>query len=118
MLFQRQLRKQALGDIVITAPVGGPFGKGELVHIMAAGFTGDPFGLVIDLRSGHGAGLAAIKGNLVDLLLGGPFRHHGNEAQAEQLGEIGFGNRRRPGRAFHDHRVRPDRAIADAIEIE
>ena len=49
MLLVLHLRENALGDIVVAAPVGGALGEGELIEIMAAGFIGDPLRRLIDL---------------------------------------------------------------------
>jgi hypothetical protein len=38
-----------LGDVVVAAPVGGAFGVGELVQVVAAGLPGDALGFGIDL---------------------------------------------------------------------
>ena len=40
--LQGELREDRLGDVVVAAPVGGPLGVGELVHVVAAGLGGQP----------------------------------------------------------------------------
>ena len=42
-----QLLEDRLGDVVVATPVGGPFGVGELVHVVAAGLGGQPPRLVV-----------------------------------------------------------------------
>src|SRR5690625_6242256 len=49
MLFGLHLFKNRFGDVVITAPVGCPFGGGKLIHIIAAAFVGQPLGLLVGL---------------------------------------------------------------------
>ena len=44
------LLEDRLGDVVVAAPVGGPFGVGELVEVMAAGLLRQPLGLGVHLR--------------------------------------------------------------------
>ena len=91
MGFAFELVKDAFGDVVIAAPVGSPFGKGELIHVVTVKFTGQTLGLFVNLATViNQMTFAAIKGDLIDLLLRGRFRHHGNEAQAKQTGKIGF----------------------------
>ncbi|SHV07137.1 Uncharacterised protein [Mycobacteroides abscessus subsp. abscessus] len=43
------LGKDRLGDVVVAAPVGGSFGIGELVQIVATGLVGEPLRLGVHL---------------------------------------------------------------------
>src|SRR5215472_4241357 len=45
--FQAHLLDDRFSDVVVTAPVGGPFGEGELTHVVAASGLGKPDRLVI-----------------------------------------------------------------------
>jgi hypothetical protein len=49
MLFVSHLEVDRLGDVVVSTPVGGPLGVGELVEVVAAGLFGDPLRLGVDL---------------------------------------------------------------------
>ena len=40
MALQLHLFKNALGNVVVAAPIGGLLGIGELVHVMAIHFIG------------------------------------------------------------------------------
>ena len=48
--FHGQLFEDRHGDVVVAAPVGGPFGVGELVHVVAAGLGRQTFGLGVHRR--------------------------------------------------------------------
>src|SRR5690606_1124360 len=48
--LQAHLGVDALGDVVVAAPVGGPFGVGELVHVVPAALGGQPRRLGVHLR--------------------------------------------------------------------
>src|SRR5699024_5053472 len=50
MAFHGQLFEDRHGDVVVAAPVGGPFGVGELVHVVAAGLGRQTFGLGVHRR--------------------------------------------------------------------
>ncbi|MNN06995.1 hypothetical protein D3C81_1198080 [compost metagenome] len=111
------LLEDRFGDVVVRPPVGGALGEGELVHEMPAALARQPFGLGVNLRRVvDQVALAAIEGDLRDLLLGGAGRHHGNERQSEQAGEIGFGNRRRTAGRLDHRRSRFQPAVAQRIE--
>ena len=60
-----------------------------------AGIALAALGLGIDVRGRDSAGLGAVETDLVDLLLRRALRQDGDEAQAEQPGEIGFRHGRR-----------------------
>ena len=49
MAFARHLAEHALRDVVVAAPVGGPLGIAELVHVMPAGLVRNRLGPLIDL---------------------------------------------------------------------
>ena len=49
MALRFHLGVDRLGDIVVPAPVGSPFGVGELVQEMPAGLVRQPLSLGIDL---------------------------------------------------------------------
>ncbi len=116
--FQPHLREQALGNVVVAAPVGRPLGIGELVHVMAAGFVGDAARLVIDFGGLNEAHLAAEKLDGLDLLARRRTRGDGDEGQVQQTGEIGFGNGGGAGRGLHHRPAAADPAVAQAIEEE
>jgi hypothetical protein len=48
MGFTRHLAENAVGDIVVAAPIGGAFGIGELIHVMAAQLLGQTRGLAVN----------------------------------------------------------------------
>lgn len=85
------LAENAVGDIVITAPVGGALSEGELIHIVAIQLARQHFRSSVDF-----AGVvdemtpSAIKLNLFDFTLCRPGGHHGNKRQAQQASKIGF----------------------------
>ncbi|MNO99776.1 hypothetical protein D3C76_915570 [compost metagenome] len=111
------LLEDRLGDVVVRPPVGGAFGEGELVHEVPAALPRQALGFGVDLRRVvDQVALAAVEGDLRDLLLRGAGRHHGDERQAEQAGEIGLGDRRRAAGRL-DHRcLRPQPAVAQGVE--
>jgi hypothetical protein len=49
MLLAAHLDEYRLGDVVVTAPIGGSFGVGELVQVVPAGLLGNPFGLGVNV---------------------------------------------------------------------
>ena len=99
-----ELGEDRLGDVVVAAPVGGPLGVGELVHVVAVATGREPAGLVVDRAGGldqvAAAALALDQPDLVGRRAG---RHHRDERQPEHAGEIGLGHRGRAGRRL-DHR--------------
>ncbi len=87
------LTENTVGDIVIAAPVGGPLGKGELIHIMAVQLAGQRFGSIVDFAGAlHKMAASAVKLDLFDLTFGGAGRHHGDKRQPQQSGEVGLRN--------------------------
>jgi hypothetical protein len=49
MLLVAHLGEYRLRDVVVAAPIGGPFGVGELVQIVSARFVGNPFRLGVEV---------------------------------------------------------------------
>jgi hypothetical protein len=88
------LAENTVGNIVIAAPVGRPLGEGELIHIVAVQLAGQHFGGGVDFAGAfHKVAASAVKLDLFDFAFCGAGGHHGDKRQAQQAGEIGFGNR-------------------------
>ncbi|SLG99966.1 Uncharacterised protein [Mycobacteroides abscessus subsp. abscessus] len=117
MGLQPQLVVDALGDVVVAAPVGGPFGVGELVHVVPAALGRQARGLGVHLRrASHEVTAAALGLDQRDLLRRGIRRHHRDEIESEQLGEIRLAHRRRPRGRLHDRGALGDPAVADRVQ--
>ena len=111
--------EDALGDVVVAAPVGGALGIGELVEVVAAGLRRQARGGVVDVgRMLDEVAAAAEALDRLDLGPAGAARHHRDEGQAEELGEIGLGDGGRAGGRLDQRGPRADAAVADAIEEE
>ncbi len=111
------LLEDALGDVVVAAPVGRPFGIGELVQVVAAALVRQ---VVCDRRRSPGVvdemARAAEALDRVDLLRAGRARHDRDEGQAQQPREIGLRHRGRARRGLDERRAGADPAVADAVE--
>jgi hypothetical protein len=78
------LGKDAFGDVVVAAPIGRAFGKGELVHIVATALVSQALRLAIDGGGiGHLVALPAQRLDRGDLFSGRAGRDHGDERQAQ-----------------------------------
>ena len=103
VLFQRQLPEDGLGDVVVAAPVRGPLGVGELVHVVAVARGGHLRRGRVDLRGMvHQQAGAAELLDQRNLLRAGGARHDGDERQAQQLREVGFGDCGAAAGRLHD----------------
>ena len=92
-----QLSKHRLGNVVIAAPVGSPFGVCELIQVVAAIALGKIGRHLIDrCRILHQLALTAVELDQLAFLTNGRGRHHGHERQLEQPREVGLADRRRP----------------------
>ena len=111
------LAEDTVGDVVVTAPVGGALGVGELIHIVAVQLTGQFFRRSINFTGAlHEMAAAAVKLNLFDFSFCGAGRHDGDEWQPKQASEIGFGYRRRTGRRFNNGGAFLNPAVAQAVK--
>lgn len=87
------LAENTVRYIVIATPVGCTLGEGELVHIVAVQLTGQHFrGGVNFAGAFYKVAASAIKFDLFDFAFRGAGGHHGDKRQAQQTGEIGFGD--------------------------
>ena len=69
VIFPLHLAEDRLCDVVVSAPVRGALGIGELVHVVAAQFRGELGAFRIHRsRVVDEVGLAPLEGNLLDLL--------------------------------------------------
>ena len=117
MLLRRHLREDALGDVVVAAPIGRPLGIGELVEIMTTRLGRQAMGYVIDgARIVDRVDFAAVETDRIELGRGGRGGHDRDEAQPQHLGEIRLAHRRRARGGLDHAGVRPDPAIAQRIE--
>ncbi len=99
------LLEDGLRDVVVGTPVGGALGIGELVHEVAAGFTGQLFRITVEVAGTFDqVATAAVELDRGDLFRRGGGRDHRNERQAEQPREIGFGHGGRAAGGL-DHRT-------------
>ena len=77
------LTEDTVGDIIIPSPVGSPFGKGKLIHIMTVQLARQRFGGGIDFTGAVDEMAAtAVKLNLFNFTLCRTGRHHGDKRQA------------------------------------
>ncbi|MNN21823.1 hypothetical protein D3C81_1351580 [compost metagenome] len=92
--FAFHLAEDAVGDVVVAAPVGGPFSVGELIHIVAVQLFRQLLGDGINLRRMvDEVTTPAVERDLLNLAACGTGRHDGNKRQANQPGEVSFGYR-------------------------
>jgi hypothetical protein len=93
MGFTRHLAENAVGDIVVAAPIGGAFGIGELVHVMAAQLLGQTRGLAVNRA--RAVRIVALPAQRLD---GGDFfrrraaRHHRDKGQAQHPRKVSLGH--------------------------
>ena len=112
VLLEGELAEDRLGDVVVAAPVRGPLGVGELVHVVAVGAPGEVPGGLVDLRGVvHEQAGAAELLDQGDLLPAGGPGHHRDERQPQQLGKIGFRNGRAAAGGLHDGGAFRDPAV-------
>ena len=117
MRFMGHLPKDAVGNIVIAAPVRRPFSEGKLIHIMAVQFASQSFGGGIDFtRALDKVTASAIKLNLLNFAFCRTGRHDGDKRQTEQTRKVGFRNRRRAGRGFDNRRPFLNPAVTQAVK--
>lgn len=114
-----QLLVDGLGDVVVAPPVGGTFGVGELVHVVAArlGREGrrllvQPAGVVDEVA------LAAVEFDQAALLRAGGPGHHRDERHTDQLREVRLGDGRRAAGCLDDRFAAADPAVAESVEEE
>ena len=107
-----------LGDVVVAAPVGGPLGVGELVEVVPAGLVGEPPRLVVDRAPGRRRGGSGRPGTRSASIFSGDVdrRHHRDERQAEQPGEVRLGHRGRARGRLDDRGALADPAVAQRVE--
>jgi hypothetical protein len=113
----RHLMEDRFGDVVVAAPVGGPLGIGELIHVVAAHGGGELGADPVDrARIIDEMAAPAIEADQRHLLRRGRTRHDRDERQAEQFCEIRLGHGSRSARCLDHRRVRPDPAVADGMK--
>jgi hypothetical protein len=111
------LPENAVGNIVIAAPVRRPFSEGKLIHIMAVQLASQSFGGGIDFAGALDKVTAsAVKLNLLNFAFCRTGRHDGDKRQTEQTGKVGFRNRRRAGRGFDNRRPFFNPAVTQAVK--
>lgn len=77
------LTEDTVGDIIVSPPVGRPFGIGKLIHIMAVQLAGQGFGGGIDFAGAiDEMAAAAVELNLFNFTFCRTGRHHGDKRQA------------------------------------
>ncbi len=115
--FALHLHEHALGDVVVAAPVRGPFGIGELVHVVPAGVGSDRARRVVHLgRVVHEVAAAAVELDLRHLFHRGAARHHRHEGQAQQPCEIRLAHCRGAARGLDDGRAFVHPAVAQRVQ--
>ncbi len=114
---QFELPEQALGDVVVTAPVGRPLGKSELVHEMPVDLAGQSLAFLTD-HAGvvHVMAGTTIELNLRAFLPRGLPRHDGDEGQFQQLCKIGLRDGRTARGGFDNRGALRYPTIAQAIQ--
>ncbi len=95
VIFTLHLLKNALGDVVVAAPVGRAFGEGELIKKMPIIFARQTLCNVID-RAGvfNKMDVTSLKLDSIDLGWRRLCRDYSDEFQSDQSREISFGNSR------------------------
>ena len=77
------LAEDTVGDIIVSPPVGRPFGKGKLIHIMPVQLARQGFGGGIDFAGAiDKMTAAAVELNLFNFTFCRTGRHHGDKRQA------------------------------------
>src|SRR6516225_9574559 len=115
--LQAHLFDDRFSDVVVTAPVGGPFGEGELIHVVAVRGLGEPDRLVVyGGRIVDEMAAATLPFDQCDLLATRRPRHHCHERKLEQPREVGLADRGGPGRCLDDRRAFVDLAVAEGVE--
>ena len=117
MILQGQLAEDGFGNVVVAAPVGGPLGVGELVHVVTAVLRGDLCGRRIHLVGvvHKVAGPPNCSISAIFSGAGGP-RHDGNKRQVQQLGKVRFGDGGGAGAGLHNGGALVDPAVHQAKE--
>ena len=111
------LAEDAFGDVVVAPPVGRALGVGELVKVVPARLCRQPCGHLIDLRRVVDEMAAPAEAfDALDLGRAGAARHHRDEGQVQEFGEVSLGHGRRTGRGLDQRGARADAAVADAVE--
>jgi hypothetical protein len=111
------LGEQALGDIVVAAPVGGAFGVGELIHEVAAQLDRQGAGEIAGVFARLGEPQfppGRLDGG--QLGRGGGGGNHGDEGQPHQSGEEGFGDGGRARRGLDHGHAFAKIAVADGVQ--
>ncbi len=112
----RELNGHYMDQFTYAAPVRDLLGIGELVHVVALELAGQAGGFAVDVRVGDHVAFAAVKGDLIDFLLGGALGHHGDEGQIQQLGEVGLGYGRAARRGLNHRCAFIDPAVAQTVQ--
>ncbi len=111
------LLEDGLGDVVVRPPVGGALGVGELVHEMAPALLRQSPGNFVDLgRLRDEMAAPTLELDRGDLVGRRRRRHHGDEGQAEQTREVGFGHRRRTTGRLDHRRTLAQPAVGQRIQ--
>ena len=106
VLLQRHLAEDRLGDVVVAAPVRRALGVGELVEEVPVALGREPLRLGDDRRRVvDEVARAALRLDQRDLLGAGRGRHHRDERQAEEAGEVRLGDGGRAARGLDDRRA-------------
>src|SRR5699024_514544 len=117
--FHGQLYYVRHGDVVVAAPVGVPFGVGELVHVVAAGLGRQTFGLGVHRRGCvHEVASSAVALDECDLLRTRLPGNDGDEVQPQELGEVGLGHGGGAGTGLDDRGVLGDPAVGQPVQEE
>lgn len=113
------LAEGGFGDVVVSPPVRGAFGVGELVHVVAAGLRreGDRR-LVQGARVVHEVAPAAVELDQAALLGARRARHDGDEGHPDQLREVRLGHGGRAAGGLDHRAARTDPAVAQSVEEE
>lgn len=115
--FQLQLAEDGFGDVVVAAPVRGPLGVGELVHVVAAGVHREAGGLLVHLPGVvHEVALPAVELDQTALLGARRARHDRDEGHPDELREVRLGDGRRAAGRLDHRAARPNPAIAQAVQ--
>ncbi|MNV42245.1 hypothetical protein D3C71_1339140 [compost metagenome] len=113
----RHLREHALGNVVVAAPVGGPLGISELVHVVAAGFGGNGAGRVVHrARAVHEVATPAMELDLRNFFGRRGARHDRHKRQPQQPRKVGFAHCGGAARRLDDGRALMHPAIAQCIQ--